>query len=160
MSEGPLFKVTCPFTSVFIQTESLSRLSAGMINSTKCLFCDVHSSLPCRLKHSCVWSVSRSEFKQVQVPKMLLLNHMHKTWVQTSSRIQHCKINKNVMDSSIQCLISLNFTILVPHTIPPPVVCVWLSYNLQKFVNKLCLHVRIQISVGNDSLSCLFLPRE
>ena len=42
---------------------------------------------------------------------------------------------KKVINSSNKCLISVKIAILTPHIIPPPLVNVWLIFDLQKYVN-------------------------
>ena len=43
------------------------------------------------------------------------------------------KKDKKVINSSTKCLISVKIAILTPHIIPPPLVNVWLIFDLQKY---------------------------
>ena len=52
------------------------------------------------------------------------------------------KIDKKMINSSTKCLISLKIAILTPHIIPRPLVNVWLIFDLQKYVNWLCVFLK------------------
>ena len=53
------------------------------------------------------------------------------------------KIDKKVINSSTKCLISVKIAILTPHIITPPLVNVWLIFDLQKYVNWLCVFLEV-----------------
>ena len=53
------------------------------------------------------------------------------------------RIDKKVINSSSKCLISVKIAILTPHIIPPPLVNVWLIFDLQKYVNWLCMFLEV-----------------
>ena len=46
---------------------------------------------------------------------------------------------KKVINSSTKCLISVKIAIMTPRIIPLPLVNVWLIFDLQKYVNWLCV---------------------
>ena len=51
--------------------------------------------------------------------------------------------DEKVINSSTKCLISVKIAILTPHIIPPPLVNVWLIFDLQKYVNWLCVFLKV-----------------
>ena len=53
------------------------------------------------------------------------------------------KIHKKVINSSTKCLISVKIAILTPHILPPPLVNIWLMFDLQKYVKWLCMFLEV-----------------
>ena len=53
------------------------------------------------------------------------------------------KIDKKVINFSTKCLISVKIAILTAHIIPPPLVNIWLIFDLQKYVKWLCMFLEV-----------------
>ena len=53
------------------------------------------------------------------------------------------KIDIKVINSSTKCLISVKIAILTPHIIPPPLVNIWLIFDLQKYVRWLWMFLEV-----------------
>ena len=51
------------------------------------------------------------------------------------------KIDKKVISSPTKCLISVKIAILTPYIIPPPLVNIWLIFDLQKYDFRMFLEV-------------------
>ena len=67
------------------------------------------------------------------------------------------KIDKKVINSSTKCLISVKIAILTPHIIPPPLVNVWLIFDLQKYVNWLCVFLGVNPCFQRAHVFCMDL---
>ena len=67
------------------------------------------------------------------------------------------KIDKKVINSSTKCLISVKIAILTPHIIPPPLVNIWLIFDLQKYVKWLCMFLEVNPCFQKAHLFCMDL---
>ena len=67
------------------------------------------------------------------------------------------KIDKKVINSSTKCLISVKIAILTPHIIPPPLVNIWLIFNLQKYVKWLCMFLEVNPCFQKAHIFCMDL---
>ena len=67
------------------------------------------------------------------------------------------KKDKKVINSSTKCLISVKIAILTPHIIPPPLVNVWLIFDLQKYVNWLCVFLEVNPCFQRAQVFCIDL---
>ena len=67
------------------------------------------------------------------------------------------KIDKKVINSSTKCLISVKIAILTPHIIPPPLVNIWLIFDLQKYVKWLCTTLEVNPCFQKAHLFCMDL---
>ena len=65
--------------------------------------------------------------------------------------------DKKVINSSTKCLISVKIAILTPHIIPPPLVNVWLIFDLQKYVNWLCVILEVNPCFQKAHVFCMDL---
>ena len=66
------------------------------------------------------------------------------------------KIDKKVINST-KCLISVKIAIRTPHIIPPPLVNVWLIFDLQKYVNWLCVFLEVNPCFQIAHIFCMDL---
>ena len=65
---------------------------------------------------------------------------------------------KKVINSSIKCLISVKIAIMTPHNIIPlPLVNVWLIFDLQKYVNWLCVFSKVNPFFQKAQVFCMAL---
>ena len=53
------------------------------------------------------------------------------------------KKDKKVINSSTKCLISVKIAVLTSHIIPPPLVNIWLIFDLQKYVKWLGMFLEV-----------------
>ena len=67
------------------------------------------------------------------------------------------KKDKKVINSSTKCLISVKIAILTPHIIPPPLVNAWLIFDLQKYVNWLCVFLEVKPCFQKAHVFCMDL---
>ena len=67
------------------------------------------------------------------------------------------KIDKTVINSSTKCLISVKIAILTPHIIPPPLVNIWLIFDLQKYVKWRCMFLEVNPCFQKAHLFCMDL---
>ena len=67
------------------------------------------------------------------------------------------KIDKQVINSSTKCLISVKIAILTPHIITLPLVNVWLIFDLQKYVNWLCVFLEVNPCFQRPHVFCMDL---
>ena len=69
------------------------------------------------------------------------------------------KIDKKVINSSNsnKCLISVKIAILTPHIIPPPLVNIWLIFDLQKYVKCLCVFFEVNPCFQRAHIFCMDL---
>ena len=67
------------------------------------------------------------------------------------------KVDKKVINSSTKRLISVKITIFTPHIIPPPLVNVWLIFDLQKYVNWLCVFWEVNPCFQRAHIFCMDL---
>ena len=67
------------------------------------------------------------------------------------------KIDKKVINSSTKCLISVKIAILTPHILTPPLVNVWLIFDLQKYVNWLCVFLEVNSCFQRAHVFCMDL---
>ena len=64
---------------------------------------------------------------------------------------------KKVINSSTKCLISVKIAIMTPHIIPLPLVNVWLIFDLQKYVNWLCVFSKVNPFFQKAQVFCMDL---
>ena len=64
---------------------------------------------------------------------------------------------KKVINSSTKCLISVKIAIMTPHIIPLPLVNVWLIFDLQKYVNWLCVFWKVNPFFQKAQVFCMDL---
>ena len=64
---------------------------------------------------------------------------------------------KKVINSSTKCLISVKIAIMTPHIIPLPMVNVWLIFDLQKYVNWLCVFSKVNPFFQKAQVFCMDL---
>ena len=64
---------------------------------------------------------------------------------------------KKVINSSTKCLISVKISIMTPHIIPLPLVNVWLIFDLQKYVNWLCVFSKVNPFFQKAQVFCMDL---
>ena len=67
------------------------------------------------------------------------------------------KKDKKVINSSTKCLISVKIAIMTPHIIPLPLVNVWLIFDLQKYVNWLCVFSKVNPFFQKAQVFCMDL---
>ena len=67
------------------------------------------------------------------------------------------KKDKKVINSSTKCLISVKIAIMTPHIIPLPLVNVWLIFDLQKYVNWLCVFSKVNLFFQKAQVFCMDL---
>ena len=67
------------------------------------------------------------------------------------------KKDKKVINSSTKCLISVKISVMTPHIIPLPLVNVWLIFDLQKYVNWLCLFSKVNPFFQKAQVFCMDL---
>ena len=67
------------------------------------------------------------------------------------------KKDKKVINSSTKCLISVKIAIMTPHIIPLPLVNVWLIFDLQKYVNWLCVFSKVNPCFQKAQVFCMDL---
>ena len=67
------------------------------------------------------------------------------------------KKDRKVINSSTKCLISVKIAIMTPHIIPLPLVNVWLIFDLQKYVNWLCVFSKVNPCFQNAHVFCMDL---
>ena len=67
------------------------------------------------------------------------------------------KIDKKVINSSTKCLISVKIAILTPHIITLLLVNVWLIFDLQKYVNWLCVFLEVNPCFQRAHVVCMDL---
>ena len=67
------------------------------------------------------------------------------------------KKDKNVINSSTKCLISVKIVILTPHIIPLPLVNVWLIFDLQIYVKWLCVFLEVNPCFQRAHVFCMDL---
>ena len=67
------------------------------------------------------------------------------------------KKDKKVINSSTKCLISVKIAIMTPHIIPLPLVSVWLIFDLQKYVNWLCVFLKVNPFFQKAQVFCMDL---
>ena len=67
------------------------------------------------------------------------------------------KKDKKVINSSTKCLISVKIAIMTPHIIPLPLVNVWLMFDLQKYVNWLCVFSKVNPCFLKAQVFCMDL---
>ena len=65
------------------------------------------------------------------------------------------KKDKKVINSSTKCLISVKIAIMTPHIIPLPLVNVWLIFDLQKYVNWLCVFLKVNPCFQKAQVFCM-----
>ena len=64
---------------------------------------------------------------------------------------------KKVINSSTKCLISVKIAIMTPHIIPLSLVNVWLIFDLQKYVNWLCVFSKVNPFFQKAQVFCMDL---
>ena len=64
---------------------------------------------------------------------------------------------KKVINSSTKCLISVKIAIMTPHIIPLLLVNVWLIFDLQKYVNWLCVFSKVNPFFQKAQVFCMDL---
>ena len=64
---------------------------------------------------------------------------------------------KKVINSSTKCLISVKIAIMTPYIIPLPLVNVWLIFDLQKYVNWLCVFSKVNPFFQKAQVFCMDL---
>ena len=69
------------------------------------------------------------------------------------------KKDEKVINSSTKCLISVKIAIMTPHIIPLPLVNVWLIFDLQKYVNWLCVFSKVNPFFQKAQVFCMDLAR-
>ena len=86
---------------------------------------------------------------QVDMERLLfsLAVKWHKIWSP--------QIDKKVINSVTKCLISVKIAILTPHIIPLPLVNVWLIFDLQKYVNWLCVFLEVKPCFQKAHFFCM-----
>ena len=67
------------------------------------------------------------------------------------------KKDKKVINSSTKCLISVKIAVMTPHIIPLPLVNVWLIFDLQKYVNWLCVFLKVNPFFQKAQVFCMDL---
>ena len=67
------------------------------------------------------------------------------------------KKDKKVINSSTKCLISVKIAVMTPHIIPLPLVNVWLIFDLQKYVNWLCVFSKVNPFFQKAQVFCMDL---
>ena len=67
------------------------------------------------------------------------------------------KKDTKVINSSTKCLISVKIAIVTPHIIPLPLVNVWLIFDLQKYVNWLCVFSKVNPCIQKAQVFCMDL---
>ena len=67
------------------------------------------------------------------------------------------KKDKKVINSSTKCLISVKIAIMTPHIISLPLVNVWLIFDLQKYVNWLCVFSKVNLCFQKAQVFCMDL---
>ena len=67
------------------------------------------------------------------------------------------KKDKKVINPSTKCLISVKIAILTPHIIAPPLVNVGLIFDLQKYVNWLCVFLEVNPCFQRAHVFCMDL---